>query len=456
MQENELLLKQGLCDMVSRPQFYRGVVLHLLCLAGTNAAADWPQWRGPQGKGISDETGLPLHWNESTGLKWKTALPEWGTSTPTIQGEALFLTCHTEKGKLLVLRLHSQTGQIEWTRQIGVGEGVFGGRPQRGIQVFHRWHNMASPSPVVTENRVVVQFGTGDMAALDFAGNILWQRNLQQDHGPFTIWWGFASSSVLNADRVITCCMQDSLADRREKPVGSYVVAHDLETGREVWKTARTTQADAEQCDAYTTPLLLDLNGRRQLVIMGANQLDGYDPATGKQLWFLPGLTGGRTVPSPTADGGLLYAVRGLRGALICVQADGQGQLSADRIVWQHRQNTPDTCCPIVYQGLLFTVSDEGIAQCLDAKTGKLQWRKRIKGPFKASPVAAEGRVYFVSTTGVCTVLAAARELRELAVNPLDDQLIASPALSAGTLFLRGRKGLYAIAAGDSSVSPDR
>ena len=208
-----------------------------------------------------------------------------------------------------------------------------GGSPKRGMQVFHRWHNMASPSPVTSENRVVVQFGTGDMAALDFTGNILWKRNLQQDHGPFTIWWGFASSSVLNTNLVISCCMQDSLADRREKPVESYLVAHDLETGREVWKTVRKTQAVAEQCDAYTTPLLFELNGRRQLVIMGANQLDGYDPATGKQLWFLPGLTGGRTVPSPTADGGLLYAVHGLRGALICVDADGQGQLPAGRIV---------------------------------------------------------------------------------------------------------------------------
>ena len=218
----------------------------------------------------------------------------------------------------------------------------------------------------------------------------------------------------------------------------------------------RFQPADAEQCDACTTPLLLDLNGRRQLIIMGANQLDGYDPATGKQLWYLPGLTGGRTVPSPTAAGGLLYAVRGLRGALICVEVGGKRQLSADRIVWQHRQTTPDTCSPVVYRGLLFTVSDEGIAQCLDARTGEVQWRKRLKGPFQASPVAADGRVYFVSTTGVCTILAAARELRELAANPLDDQLIASPALSAGILFLRGRKGLYAIAGEDAPSSPGR
>ena len=115
-------------------------------------------------------------------------------------------------------------------------------------------------------------------------------------------------------------------------------------------------------------------------------------------------------MPSPTAAGGLLYAVRGLCGPLICVAVGGRGQLSADRIVWQHRQNTPDTCGLVVYRGLLFTVSDEGIAQCLDARTGEVQWRKRLQRSFQASPVAAGGRVYFVSTTGVCTILAAARE----------------------------------------------
>ena len=423
---------------------------------GVLAAADWPQWRGPDGNGVSNETGLAFRWNESEGLKWKATLPEWGTSTPAIRGRALFLTSHTDDGKLLVLRLDAATGEIDWTRQIGIGKPVLGGSPQRGIQVFHRWHNMASPSPVTTENRVVVQFGTGDIAALDFSGKVLWQRNLQKDHGPFTIWWGFANSAVLHEGRVINCCMQDSLADRQQKPVPSYLVAHDLETGQLLWKTLRSTQADAEQCDAYTTPLLADLDGRRQLVIMGANQLDGYDPDDGRQLWFLPGLSGGRTVPSPTAHNGLVYAVRGAQGALVAVRGGGQGQLPQDRIAWSHRQNTPDTCCPVVYQGLLFTVSDDGIAQCLDAQTGQLQWRTRLKGPFKASPIAADGRVYFPSTSGICTVLAADRKLQQLAANSLDDQLIASPAISAGTIFLRGRKALFAIEAPATSASNGR
>ena len=416
-----------------------------LASESTLPAADWPQWRGPHGNGVSSETGLALRWSNSEGILWKTELPEWGGSTPVVRGEALFLTSQTDAGKLLVLRLNSKTGKIVWIRQIGVGQPVTGDRPKRGIQVFHRWHNMASPSAVTSSNRIVVQFGTGDIAALDFSGKVLWKRNLQKDHGRFTIWWGFANSSVVNDGQVITVCMQDSLADRQPKAVSSYIVAHDIETGRRLWKTIRQTRADGEQCDAYTTPLLVKQGGRQQLVIMGANQLDAYNPTDGRQLWFLPGLTGGRTVPSPTAGLGLIFAVRGLRGEILAVHSGGSGRLAEDRIAWTYRHNSPDTCCPLLYHGLLFTVSDDGIAQCLDAKTGQLQWRTRLKGPFKASPIAADGRVYFPSSTGVCTVIAAQRELKQLAANPLDDQIIASPAAANGTIFLRGRKRLYAI-----------
>ena len=411
---------------------------------GEPAVANWPQWRGPDGTGVSQETGLALRWSETEGHQWKVPLPEWGSSTPAIWGDALFLTSHTADAKLIVLRLNRTTGKVEWTREIGFGR-PFRGKLRRGVQVFHRWHNMASPSPVVSENRVVVHFGTGTIAALDFSGEILWKRNLQQDHAPFTIWWGYASSPVVHDGRVITVCMQDSMADQREKPNPSYLVAHDLETGHPLWKTVRSTQARAEQCDAYTTPLLTTIDGRPQLIVMGASQLDAYDPVDGSRLWFLPGLTGGRTISSPTTGDGVIYAVRGFRGPLFAVQSGGQGQLPQNQIRWSHVQNTPDTCCLLLYRGLLFSISDDGIVQCLDAKTGKLQWRTRLRGPFKASPVAAEGRIYFASASGLCTVLAAERKLKKLAANKIDDQLVASPAICDGTIYLRGRKALYAI-----------
>lgn len=408
------------------------------------AVSNWPQWRGPDGTGVSHETGLALHWSETEGHQWKVPLPEWGSSTPAIWGDALFLTSHTADAKLIVLRLNRTTGKIEWTREVGFGR-PFRGKLRRGVQVFHRWHNMASPSPVVRENRVVVHFGTGAIATLNFSGEILWKRNLQQDHGPFTIWWGYANSPVVHDGRVITVCMQDSMADREKTPNPSYLVAHDLETGVLLWKTVRPTEAPGEQCDAYTTPLLTAIDGSPQLIVMGASQLDAYDPVNGSRLWFLPGLTGGRTVASPTARDGTIYAVRGYRGPLFAVQSPGRGELPRNKIRWSHDRNTPDTCCPLLYRGLLFGISDDGIVQCLDAKTGEPQWRTRLQGPFKASPVAAEGRIYFAGVNGVCTVLSAERKLKKLAANKIDDQLVASPAISDGTIYLRGRKAMYAI-----------
>jgi outer membrane protein assembly factor BamB len=239
--------------------------------------------------------------------------------------------------------------------------------------------------------------------------------------------------------------MQDSLADLADEPAPSYLVAHDLATGKLRWKSMRLTGAPAEQGDAYTTPIPLDVDGATQLVVMGANQLDGYDPATGRQLWFLPGLVGGRTVTGPTAAGGLVYATRGMRGPLLALRVGGSGELSADRIVWQADKGTPDTPCVVVDRGILFSVNDDGIARAYDAKTGQPHWNARLAGNYKASPLAALGRVYFLNTTGLCSVVSASAKFEKLAENQLPDATIASPAVSGGCVFIRGREALYGL-----------
>jgi outer membrane protein assembly factor BamB len=228
------------------------------------------------------------------------------------------------------------------------------------------------------------------------------------------------------------------------------LVAHDLQRGKERWKTARMTGAKAEECDAYTTPLVVDFQGKPQLIVMGGNQLDAYNPATGKQLWFFPELVGGHTVTSPTVSDGLIFATRGIRGALFAVNlADVMKaktpKLDFRSIVWKYEQGTPDSCCPVVWGGRLFTVSDDGIARCLDANSGKLKWKQQIKGDYKASPIAAEGRVYFLNTTGLCTVVAASERFQKLSENEIDDRFFASPAVSDGRIYLRGRKALYCV-----------
>lgn len=428
--------------------FFATICFALLISPSPSRAGDWPQWRGPSGDHVSRETGLPVKWSEKEGLTWKAALPEWGTSTPAIWKDAVFVT--TQEGdKLLLLRIDKQTGKIVWTRQVGSGTPPRK-TPESGKRTakFHDLHNLASPSPVTDGERVIVHFGTGDLASYTFAGEREWACNLANDHGRYTIWWGHANSPVLDENLVISVCMQDSLAGdvSDDKLSPSYLVGQDKKTGKVVWKTLRMTGANAEECDSYTTPLLHQTTIGTELIVMGGNVLDAYDPATGKQRWYLPGLTGGRTITGPTLGQGTVFATIGMRGPIHAVKTGGHGKLSETDVTWKQTQSTPDSCCPVLWNGLLFMVSDNGIASCIDAKTGEVQWRERVGGrDYKASPLAAEGRIYFLSKDGLCTVVKAGPQFEILAENKLDDEFLASPAVSDGRIFLRGRKALYAV-----------
>jgi outer membrane protein assembly factor BamB len=419
--------------------------------AGPAVAENWPQWRGPQGNGVSSEAELPLAWSEQSGVAWKCAIPEWGDSTPAIWGDAIFLTSHLDNEKLVLVRISKKKGEIEWTREVGAGSA--GRLPslnksgeQRRHQKFENSHNLASPSPVTDGELVVVHFGNGDLAAYDFQGKQLWQRNLQKDHGEYTIWWGHANSPLLCGELVISVCMQDSCADLPGEPSPSYVVAHDKRTGEQRWKTMRTTSAGSESCDSYTTPILWKRNDRPEAVVMGGQMLDAYEPQSGKQLWYFGGLQGNRVIPTPVAANGMIYAVQGMHQALLAVKPGGDGKRARDEIAWRFDQGTTDSPSPVVLGESLFMVNNDGIARCIDALTGRLHWKERLKGGYRASPVAAEGRIYFLNTDGLCTVVSASRRFDRLTESQLADKTLASPAVSDGKIFIRGRKSLYCVA----------
>jgi outer membrane protein assembly factor BamB len=419
--------------------------LLVLFLAALPAGADnWPQWRGPAGNSVSAERGLPLNWSDEKGVVWKCPLPGEGASTPAVWGDSVFVTC--QKGDdLLLMKIDNRSGKVAWERAVGSGTLVRKTEKARGEQKFHNLHNLASPSPVTDGQSVFAHFGNGELAAYDFDGKQLWHRNLQKDHGAYTIWWGHANSPVLYKDLVITVCMQDSLGDLREKPVESYVVAHDRKTGEPRWRTARNTNATAEECDAYTTPIFHEEGGKTEMIVMGGRQLDAYDPATGKQLWCLPIPIGNRTITGPTLGDGMVYATCGMRKDLVAVKLGGTGQLPDSAIAWRTTDSTPDSPCPVVVNGLLFVASDGGIVRCLDARTGTEKWKERLPGDYKASPLAADGRVYFLNLAGRCTVLAAGEKFEKLAENQLADETIASPAVAGGKIYLRGKKALYCV-----------
>lgn len=424
-------------------------LLGCLLAGGTAAPAsaeDWPQWRGPQGTGVSGERNVPILWNAEQNLAWQTELPGWGASTPVVSGDSVFLTAQTADGRLLVLCVDAAAGKLRWEREAGQF-AVPRGRAERRAQRFHELHNLASPSPVTDGRRVIAHFGEGTLVAYSRDGELLWRRNLQEDYGNYTIWYGHANSPLVVGHRVISVCLQDSLVDLEpDHPAASYVVAHDIRDGHEIWKTPRPTAARGEPCDAYTTPLLIQFRDQPQVVVMGGNELDAYAPATGERLWRLPDLNGGRTVPSPAWDGRRLFVTLGLRGPVTAVEVDGSRELSHRQIRWRHTSGSPDSCSPVAADGLLFLITDDGIARCLDAEGGTMRWRKRLPGKYKASPVLCDGRLFFANTEGLVTVVSATRRYRKLAENQLPEgQLLASPAISQGRIYWRTKSSLICV-----------
>lgn len=424
--------------------------LLMTCCGRPAAAENWPQWRGPRHDGTSLQTDLPVAWSEQSGVVWKCKLPEWGDSTPIIWNDAIFLTSHTDDGRLLLVRIDKPSGKIVWTQQVGTGTADRPSASQksgdwRRHQKFHRTHNLATPSAVTDGDVVVCHFGSGDLAAYDLAGSQLWHHNLQKDHGQYTIWWGHANSPSLFGDLVISVCMQDSCKDLPGEPSPSYLVAHDKRTGRQKWLVMRPTDAPAESADSYTTPVFHQTDGRTEMIVMGGQILDAYDPATGRRLWWLDGLVGNRLITGPVVARGMVFATQGMRRDLLAVKLGGQGKLPRQDIVWSYDQGTPDSPTPVVWGNLVFLISDNGVARCLDAETGRLYWKERLKGDYRASPLAADQRVYFLNMTGLTTVVSASRRCDRLTENQLDDTTIASPVVSGGRIFIRGHKALYCV-----------
>ena len=434
----------------------RHIFVFVVLMISPPAGADehqnhnWPQWRGTDGNGLSTDSKAPLVWNNEQGIVWKCEVPGWGNSTPAIWRDAVFLTSQGEE-KLLLHRVDKNSGNVIWTREVGVGTPTlvksYGkSEDDRRQQFFHIVHNMATPSPVTNGQVVVAHFGNGDLAVYNLEGDLQWQRNLQKEHGTYTIWWGHANSPVLFEDSVITVCMQDSLADFQEKLSPSYLVAHDLETGEEKWKTLRMTGAMLESNDSYTTPVLYRNDFGAQIIVMGGTQLDGYDPRTGRQLWSLNELGGNRTVTGPTLFGNMIYTTVGMRGRLLAVKLGAQGEVTGDSIVWDHEKGTPDTPCSVVWDNLLLFINDNGVCRCLDRRNGQTYWIERLPGEYSASPISVNGRIYLLNREGLCTVVAATSQYQKLSVNQIDDEFFASPTISNGRFYLRGKRMLYCVA----------
>jgi outer membrane protein assembly factor BamB len=397
--------------------------------AWTNAFANWPGFRGPTGDGRSSATQAPLHWNETQHVVWKTALPGHGWSSPVVWGNQVWVTTATPDGKeLFALCLDLATGQVQ--RTVKVFDVA---KPQPKIMAGSSY---ASPTPVIEEGRIYVHFGTYGTACLDTAdGKKLWERrDLTLDHKE-----GAGSSPILDGALLTFPCDGQDV---------QYLVALDKKTGQTVWKTERSADFHGTvpyQRKAYTTPLIIDVPGGRQLISVGARAAYAYDPKTGRELWKVL-FKGWSNVSNPIVGRGLVFLSGGFGGLELCaVRPDGEGDVTRSRVVWRMTRAVPGLSSPVWSEDWLFLCSDQGVATCVEARTGRVVWQERLGTPVSASLVVAAGRLYICREDGRTMVLRPGPTYEVLAVNALEGMIRASPAVVGKSLLLRTESHLYRI-----------
>lgn len=419
---------------MARPILSPIVTAALLLSAAARLAADWPHWRGPSFDGVSKETGLPAVWSQTQNITWKLTLPAWSGATPIIWGEHIFLNVAETADALALWAVDRANGQVRWKAPLGGGN------------VKLRKQNMSSPSPVTDGRRVWVMTGTGILKSFDFTGKELWARNIQKDYGRFGLNWGYASSPLLHDGSLFVQVLHGMKTDDP-----SYVLRIDATTGKTIWRIERPTKAIRESPDSYTTPALVRIDGRVEIVVSGGDCVTGHDPATGQELWRANGLNprndpNYRIVASPVVGTAGFVYVPSRERPLLAVRSGGRGDVTATHVAWKF-DSGPDVPTPVSDGRYLYVVNDRGIMFCLDAKTGVTIWgpERIAPGTYSASPVLADGKLYMINEDGLTTVVKAGPKFEKIAANPLDDYTLSSPAISQGQIFIRTAAALWAI-----------
>lgn len=403
-------------------------IVVLLPFADTSGAADWPQFRGPGANGHSEARDLPRSWDGTHNVAWKSRIHGRGWSSPVIWESQVWLTTATEDGRQLsAVCVDRDTGKILHDIRVFEVEN-----PEHIAAV----NSYASPTSAVEKGRVYVHYGTYGTACLDTkTGRIVWaRRDLNCDHheGP--------GSSLMLFDKLLIFHV-----DGRDV---QYVVALDKTTGRTVWKTDRSidyAQYNENFRKAFCTPIVIDWHGRKELVSPGAKAVMAYDPYSGKELWKVR-YNGWSVTPRPLFGNGLLFVVTDyVRPELWAIRPGGNGDVSETNVAWRLRKSIPKAPSLLLIGDLLFFVNDDGVAQCVEANTGSVVWTERIDGKHWASPVFADGCIYFVNRDGVVTVIEPSRTFRHVAVNRMNEECMASPAIAGRAIFLRTATSLYRL-----------
>lgn len=425
-----------------------GITVFGLIVFKVQAQDDWPQWRGPQGQGHASATHLPSEWSAEKNLVWHRQLPGRGWSSPVVTGDQIWLTTAVETA--------ATPEEIQRLKELPGGQtlNVSGsvslraqcidfktGELLHDIEVFneyepqpiHSLNSYASPSPIVDQGKLFCHFGAHGTACLDIeSGKVLWTQKgikLKHENGP-------GSTPVLWKNRLVIQC---DGSDRQS------ILALDTDTGEIAWETPRSGELheNPQFKKAYGTPLLVQLDGREQLISPGADWLYSYDPETGQELWRLSyEVLGFSIVPRPVfGEGKIFFSTSFLQPELIAVDVTGD----EPKIAWRCKRQAPTMPSPLLIGKELYMVSERGIMSCLDVETGEDHWTARLGGNFSSSPLFADGKIYVGNRDGQVFVLRPGKTFDLVATNEMDSAVMASPVALRESLILRTEESLYRI-----------
>lgn len=423
--------------------------LTVSALAESDAGKFWPQWRGPLGTGVAPEANPPLNWSETNNIKWKLALPGEGDATPIIWADRVFVLTAVPVTKdaaqpgvpggapgafrFTVLCVDRASGKVLWERVARETS------PHEGHQENNTF---ASASPVTDGKLVWAFFGSRGLHCYDFEGNLKWQK----DFGLMKTKMGFGEGAS-------PAVSGDTLVINWDHEGDDFIAAFDKTTGKELWRQPR------DEPTGWSTPLIVEFNGQKQVVVNATGKVRSYDLLTGKELWSCGGQTA-NAIPTPVSQGDVVYVTSGFRGsALQAIRLGRTGDLTGtDAIAWSRNKSTPYVPSPLLADNYLYLITgNDALLSCFDAKTGEPYFeRERLEGirAVYASPVSAGERLYVLGREGVCVVLKKGPKPEVLAVNKLaDTRSDASIALVENQLFLRTAHHLYCISAGPETAS---
>jgi outer membrane protein assembly factor BamB len=445
------------------------VVAAILSVVLPLRAQNWPSFRGQHASGVADGKPVPAIWNiqRNINIAWKVPVPGLAHSSPVVWGDKVFITTavsgasksdfrpgfyingdtaedmskHTWK----VYCLNKKTGQIMWERVSY--EGI--PRTKRHIKA-----SFANSTPATDGNYLVVLFGSEGLFCYDLKGNLNWKRDLGALGTGWRIdpdsQWGAASSPIIYKGLAIVQC---------DTQKGSFISAYSLKDGNQVWQTLR------EESSSWGSPTIVEGRNRVELVTNATNAVRGYNPLTGKELWKLASNTE-FTSTTPVAAHDLIFICNGYRDnprIYAIKQGSATGDISLkggatanESVAWSLKRGGSWMPTPVIYSGLLYVCDDHGILTVYRAKTGELIYKQRLGaegGAYSASPITADGKIYFSSEDGDIFVVKAGPKYELLAVNPMDEVLMATPAISDGMIIVRGQKHLFGIAENSANNS---